>query len=54
MKKKSMKGHVAVNNFSLPYDSTNALTQLRPKPENAIIEVVLLPLLVPFIGFLMG
>lgn len=49
-----MKGHVAINNFSLPYDSTNALTQLRPKPENAIIEVVLLPLLVPLLGFLMG
>ena len=49
-----MKGHVAVNNFSLPYNSNKALIQLRPKPENAIIEVVLLPLLVPILGLLMG
>ena len=49
-----MQGHLAINSFSLPYDSSDSPSQLRPKPENAIIEVVLLPFLVPLLGFLMG
>jgi len=55
MKRKSMQGHVAINHFAMPRTSPSVkLAQLRPKPENAIIEVVLLPFLVPLIAWLMG
>ena len=43
-----------MNNFALPNNTPNPLSQLRPKSENAIIEVVLLPLLIPLLGWLMG
>ena len=54
MKKKSMQGQVTLNNFTPPFDATNSLSQLRPKSDNAIIEVVLLPMLVPIMGWLTG
>lgn len=54
MKKKSMQGHVAINNFAPPSDTSITLSQLRPKSDNAVIEIVLLPLLVPILGWLMG
>ena len=50
-----MQGHVVVENFSIPRASNSTpIAQLRPKPENAIFEVILLPLLVPFLAWLMG
>jgi len=54
MKRKSMQGHVAIDNFSLPRSQSETLAPLRPKPENAVFEVILLPLLVPFLAWLMG
>lgn len=55
MKRKSMQGHVAIDNFAIPRSTTPApLAKLRPKPDNAIFEVILLPLLVPFLAWLMG
>ena len=55
MKRKSMQGHVVVENFSIPRSSnTTPLAQLRPKPETAIFEVIFLPLLVPLLAWLMG
>ena len=50
-----MQGHVVVENFSIPRASNpTPVAQLRPKPENAIFEVILLPLIVPFLAWLMG
>ncbi|RVU84213.1 hypothetical protein EOL70_12055 [Leucothrix sargassi] len=54
MKRKSMQGHVAIDNFALPRSQSETLAPLRPKPENAVFEVILLPLLVPFLAWLMG
>lgn len=49
-----MKGHVAVNHFTLHSDTSATLAQLRPKSDSAIFEIVLLPILVPLLGWLMG
>ena len=55
MKRKSMQGHVVVENFSIPRPTNSApLAQLRPKPETAIFEVIFLPLLVPLLAWLLG
>ena len=50
-----MQGHVAIDQFALPRKNPPVvLEKLRPTPDAAILEVVLLPLLVPFVAWLMG